>query len=341
MSVGILGTGCVTALGANLKDILRGVRSGFRPDAKQLVHPSSGKSIEYLAVPDEVLSAVQREPRLRRSSRISHLAMQAARDATAGIDVTKMHLGVIFAATDGGVIYTRRFFSDLAEHGTQAGSPLLFPETVYNAPASHIAAALGVTGTTSTVVGDASIAVHALSMASDLVATGECDACLVVAAEEIDWIVCEAYGSWRLRSGNALTFSEGAAAILVGRHGGIALEARPGRSYSTLSDATRALRSLVDAERKVPAGLQLLVDSKSGTKFDRAEQQALEVLPIAAEVLSPKRLLGESFAASSLGQVALAVEALAGADPGATALVSILGWNGQCGVVELTVEGLK
>jgi 3-oxoacyl-[acyl-carrier-protein] synthase III len=263
--------------------------------------------------------------------------MRAARDAIQGVDLDGLRLGLIFAATDGGVIYTRRFFAELAEHGTQAGSPLLFPETVYNAPASHIAAALGVTGTTSTVVGDASIAVHALSMAADLVELGDCDACLVVAAEEIDWIVCEAYGAWRLRSGNGLIFSEGASAVLVGKQAGITFRAWPGKSYTTLSEASSALRLVMEAANHSTPGLQLLVNSVSGTKFDRPEEDAATILSEAVEVLSPRRVLGESFSASALGQVVLAFEALTGASAGASALVSILGWNGQCGVVELSV----
>jgi len=39
-----------------------------------------------------------------------------------------------------------------------AGSrPLRFPETVFNAPASHLAAILGVTGATYTLVGDEAV----------------------------------------------------------------------------------------------------------------------------------------------------------------------------------------
>ena len=44
---------------------------------------------------------------------------------------------LIFAVSDGGVIYTRKFYDQVVREG--AGSPLLFPETVYNAPGSHIA----------------------------------------------------------------------------------------------------------------------------------------------------------------------------------------------------------
>src|SRR3712207_7831863 len=42
------------------------------------------------------------------------------------------------AVSNGGVIYTKRFYHEVVESGAEAASPLLFPETVFNAPASHL-----------------------------------------------------------------------------------------------------------------------------------------------------------------------------------------------------------
>ena len=66
------------------------------------------------------------------------------------------------------MIYTKRFYRDVVETGAQSASPLLFPETVFNAPASHLAAILGVTGTTYTVVGDGAVGLLAIKMAEDV-----------------------------------------------------------------------------------------------------------------------------------------------------------------------------
>jgi 3-oxoacyl-(acyl-carrier-protein) synthase len=55
--------------------------------------------------------------------------------------------------------------------GASAASPLLFPETVFNAPASHLAAILGITGASYTLVGDGAVGVLALRMAEDLMAS--------------------------------------------------------------------------------------------------------------------------------------------------------------------------
>ena len=66
-------------------------------------------------------------------------------------------LAVIFAVASGSVVYTRRFYEQVTKQGAKAASPMLFPETVYNAPASHLAALLGIDGATYTLVGDNSV----------------------------------------------------------------------------------------------------------------------------------------------------------------------------------------
>ena len=74
----------------------------------------------------------------------------------------------IFAISNGGVTYTKRFYHEIVDTGAQAASPLLFPETVFNAPASHLAAILGVTGATYTLVGDGAVGLAAIKMAEEL-----------------------------------------------------------------------------------------------------------------------------------------------------------------------------
>src|SRR5438046_7959344 len=104
----------------------------------------------------------------------------------------------LFAISHCGVIYTKRFYRDIVETGAQSARPLLFPETVFNAPASHLAAILGITGATYTLVGDGAVGTLSLKMAEDLMARDAFDYCLVVGAEEADWLLCDAYRKWRL-----------------------------------------------------------------------------------------------------------------------------------------------
>ena len=64
--------------------------------------------------------------------------------------------------------------------------------------ASHLAAILGITGASYTLVGDGAVGILALKMAEDLMADPDLDRCLVVGAEEADWLLCDAYRKWRL-----------------------------------------------------------------------------------------------------------------------------------------------
>ena len=141
-----------------------------------------------------------KHPRLRRASAISKFAVVAGLAALddARVHVNAERIALIFAISNGGVIYTRRFFHDIVETGAQSASPLLFPETVFNAPASHLAAILGITGASYTLVGDGAVGILALKMAEDLMASETLDHCLVVGAEEVDWLLCDAYRKWRL-----------------------------------------------------------------------------------------------------------------------------------------------
>src|SRR5437870_12820708 len=105
---------------------------------------------------------------------------------------------IVFAFSNGDVIYTNRFYLNIVETGAQSASPLLFPETVFNAPASHLAAIFGITGTSYTLVGDGAVGVLAVKIASDLLENEAFDFCLVVGAEEADWLLGDAYHIWRL-----------------------------------------------------------------------------------------------------------------------------------------------
>jgi hypothetical protein len=341
MSPHIQGIGWVTPAGRGIDEVFSAIREGRRPAIRELKNPFSGQAHPVLLVDSATVDDVTRLPRLRRSSAISHFAEAAALDAVkaAGYQPGSSRLALVFASTNGGVIHTRRFFSDISKSGPHAGSPLLFPETVYNAPASHIAAALGITGTTLTLVGDSTAGTDALAAGIDLLASDACDHCLVVAAEEADWTLCEAYAAWGLStrnpedaisSGQGAIFSEGAAALLLGREGGCPAveDVRAGIAFHSLEEARRRMTSLC-AEMDASSCTRL-VSGCSGARFDIVESD----LPTHIERLTPKLVLGEAFAASTLIQTACAAIAL---PEGARSLVPAAGYHGQ--VAALTVRG--
>src|SRR5207237_4896838 len=142
-----------------------------------------GRDYPVFRIPPSALVKAPAHPRLRRSSAISRFSAVAGLEALANPNVkldpeTAKRTALIFAVSNGGVIYTKRFYHDIVESGAQAASPLLFPETVFNAPARHLAAIFGITGTSYTLVGDGAVGVLALKMASDLLENAAFDFCL-------------------------------------------------------------------------------------------------------------------------------------------------------------------
>ena len=197
----------------------------------------------------------------------------------------------------------------------------MFPETVFNAPASHLAAVLGITGASYTLVGDGAVGILALKMAEELMINSELDRCLVVGAEEADWLLCDAYHQWRLlcaappiepfaRPPRGMILSEGAGAVVLAREGTLALEAiHPGGNFAR----RRELGSRLDAiarDLRSAARTDLLIVSANGTFIDGAEAAAAENHFPEAAIYTPKPALGESVGASALWQLICAAQAL-------------------------------
>ena len=324
MSLGIAGMGWVTPLGSDLAGVWDRLLNGETGSAQSISSPL-GSDYSVFRVPAEAIARAPAHPRLRRSSAISRFAVVAGlatlEDASLKLDAeTAARTALIFAVSNGGVIYTKRFYHDIVASGAQAASPLLFPETVFNAPASHLAAILGITGASYTLVGDGAVGILALKMAEDLLASEALDRCLVVGAEEADWLLCDAYHKWRLLRSAPLiepfrqpprgtVLSEGAGALLLGRTGDIRLEKiSAGTNFRKQREAGDALGKIL--EELGDDDIDLVVASANGTFIDAAEDDA--VLRSCPDAISyaMKGALGESVGASSLWQTICGAQCL-------------------------------
>jgi 3-oxoacyl-(acyl-carrier-protein) synthase len=229
-------------------------------------------------------------------------------------------MALVFAVSNGGVIYTRRFYDDIVENGPRAASPLLFPETVFNAPASHLAAILGITGATYTVIGDGAVGILALKMAEELMEDHRLDHCLVIGTEETDWLLCSAYRRWRLlrtappiepfqEPAKGTILSEGAGAVLLSRTGSVRLEriicGPDFTSQSLAKDSIEAIFSQLCESR-----VDLVLVSANGTFIDGAEHSAISKHCSRAQILAIKGALGESVGASAFWQIICGAQSL-------------------------------
>jgi 3-oxoacyl-(acyl-carrier-protein) synthase len=324
MSLAIAGMGWVTPLGNGVDAVWESLLRGDEASATAVSEQFGDRSYSAFRVPESAVTGLA-HPRLRRASVISRFAAAAGLEAlqVAGLKVDSQNAGriaLIFAISNGGVIYTKRFYRDVVETGAQSASPLLFPETVFNAPASHLAAILGVTGATYTVIGDGAVGLLAIKMAEDVMTDKSLDYCLVVGTEEIDWILCDAYRRWRLlrsappiepfgKQKRGMILSEGAGAILLAREGTIIIErAHPGGCYGRRGEAEEILKGILRDLSQVE--IDFVISSANGTFIDQAEQAALEQVIPDAIAYTAKPALGESVGASGLWQVILGAQAL-------------------------------
>jgi 3-oxoacyl-(acyl-carrier-protein) synthase len=324
MSLHIAGMGWVTPLGSGIDDVWDRLLKGDTAEAELLSNPL-GRDYPVFRVPASATAKAPAHPRLRRSSAISRFAAVAGLEALANAGITltpeiAQRTALVFAVSNGGVIYTKRFYHDIVETGAQAASPLLFPETVFNAPASHLAAILGISGASYTLVGDGAVGILAIKMAEDLLLNDALDYCLVVGAEEADWLLCDAYSKWRLlRSAppiepfqtppRGMILSEGAGAVLLGPSGSVEVtRISSGTNFAHQREATIAVDQVFAA--LCPPSLGLVAASANGTFIDQAEAPAIEKHAPEAPVYAIKQALGESVGASSLWQTIAAAKAL-------------------------------
>ncbi len=340
--------GWATPVGKDLQRVWHLIREGHRPDPTLESLPSGPPACPVLRISENDLSEAIALPRLRRSSRISHLAVTAAVDAVTDAGLNADHLArtaLIFVTSDGGIAYTRRFYSEVVKAGS--GSPLFFPETVYNAPTSHIAARLGLQGEAITLAGDSAAGLAAVRLGCVLLATGDVDHCLIVSAQEVDEITCEAYRRLGLirrelgRDPSGEILAEGATAVVLARQGGCLVHCpHPGLTYSSNADATKQMDTLLQSVLKSHTP-QIIVSGQSGISLDAAERDPIKRLLPQATRITPKVTLGESLANSAIQQVITAALALRERGPEAEALVPAVGFNGQIGVLLLTGARLE
>lgn len=328
MSLAIAGIGWVTPLGTGIGSVWERLLNGEEACATTISEEFTDRVYSVFRVPESAMKGLP-HPRLRRASAISRFAAATGLHAleSAGLKLNAQsakRIALIFAISNGGVIYTKRFYREIVSTGAHAASPLLFPETVFNAPASHVAAILGVTGATYTLVGDGAVGLAAISMADEVMENEALDYCLIVGTEEIDWLLCDAYRRWRLlrvappiepysNQNRGMILSEGAGAVLLARNGLLSIErAHPGGYFFRRTEAEKILKAILRDLRQTE--IDFVISSANGTFIDRAESRALQELIPRALVYTAKPALGESVGAAGLWQVIVAAQALRSAE---------------------------
>ena len=311
MNISITGIGAVSPAGWGVDALMEALRSGAEIPPTLLDRNLAGAWIRtpVLRVPAEG-ATTPKFPRLRRTSPISKFAAAATAEALgedrlAEIAAGNLRVGVVFTLINGCVNYSNRFFSETLADPAMA-SPILFPETVFNAPSSHLSAMIGSHAPNDTLIGDSSGFFSGIDLAAEWISRGEVDGCLVVSGEEIDWLSAEGL---RLYSKNYRP-SEGAAAVYLEAADG------PARLLRLPDPISLAASSRIDAARKIREQLHaqddghtLLVDGRAGVnRYDLPETTAWAGWQ--GPRWSPRTILGEGMGVSAALQIVAAVDAL-------------------------------
>ncbi|MEO7098143.1 MAG: beta-ketoacyl synthase N-terminal-like domain-containing protein [Luteolibacter sp.] len=331
MNLSITGTGAVSPAGWGVKAMMDALAAGEKLTPSLLERTPIQTPV--LRVPTEN-ATTPKFARLRRTSPISKFAAAAVVEALgetrlADIAAGKLRVGVIFTLLNGCVNYSNRFFGEVLADPAMA-SPILFPETVFNAPSSHISAMIGSTAPNDSLIGDSAGFFTGIDLAAEWIERGDVDGCVIVAGEEIDWLTTKGLCLYSRNYRPA----EGAGAIyLEAADGPVKLLRLPDPvSFSANSrvEAARKCRERLMVENDAST---LLVDGRAGIpRFDRPETLAWSDWSGAR--WSPRKILGEAMGASSALQVVAAVEALKSGDF-QKAVVTATGGNQQAAGVVL------
>jgi hypothetical protein len=329
MPLAITGIGAVSAAGWGVAPMMAALGAGETLPVTMLERAIGDEIIRtpVLRVPSDP-AASPKSNRLRRSSPISKFAAAAVMEALgasrlAAIGAGDLRVGVIFTLVNGCVNYSNRFFGEVLANPALA-SPILFPETVFNAPSSHLSAMIGSSAANDTLIADGTGFFSGIDLAAEWLERGDVDGCLIVAAEEIDWLSAEGLG---LYSKNYVA-AEGAGAIyLEAAAGPVSLLNLPDpisfASHSRCGAAHRCRETLAVTDD----GISLLVDGRAGIRrYDQPETAAWK--DWSGPRWSPRKILGEAMGAAAAMQVVAAVAAL---ESGSSrrAIVTATGGNQQ------------
>jgi 3-oxoacyl-[acyl-carrier-protein] synthase II len=224
-------------------------------------------------------------PRIyRRMSPISRMAVASSVEAVrdSGVDlnaIDRERIAIIMGTAYGSSSHVDDFYLSLLKDGPRGAQPFLFPETVPNAPASHIAMFHGITGPNSTFCQNEISAENAILYARNLLSQDLADVALVGGADELSAVQYSCYDAVgalnktkvkdsepaKPKLGGGLVLGEGAGILVMERHE-FALE-RGAKIYGTLRSGvvTGGITSIghyeVEGEQMARAMSQAIIEA--------------------------------------------------------------------------------
>lgn len=228
----VTGIGMVGPFGAGNVDFWQGITSG-----KGFLSPVTRYRFPRLAgeVPHFSLKEFVKDPRLNRLPSVSQYALASVVSAIsdAGIELKKIapeKIAIIFGTGNGPSHAVEKICTSLIEMGKRAADPLLFQESVFNAPASLISIFFGIKGPCLAIPQGQAAGGYAISTAINYLLSHDIDCALIVASDELSQAFHEAFSYLGVisptdnneegmrpfdRTRNGCVLSEGAVAMVL------------------------------------------------------------------------------------------------------------------------------
>ena len=326
----VAGVGAVSPAGWTVAALREALSHGQPLPVESIERPGWDKPLPARPVPNPAARPeFLAHPRLRRTSPITHYAAAAALEAVAGLRANRAgecRLGVVVCLQSGCVNYCCRFYAEMLKDPATA-SPLLFPETVFAAPASHLATLLEDASLAYTLVGDPASFLQGAALGVQWLEENRVDACLIIGAEETNWIIADAL--WHLDRPAVLASGSGALCLCcdpVLSLGVELLAITDPHTYSAHNSRRQAAQAMRNQLGK-SSPVEVLCDGLGASpRTDVSERAAWR--DWTGPRVSPKRILGEGLMAAAAWQCVAACDAVA-TGRFAAASVSLVGSNHQ------------
>jgi len=314
----VTGLGAISSAGVGLEPLLDVVRSGgsaLRPIPTEL----SGKEGYLWGRAEGFKASDFMSPlKARKLDRCSQFAVVAAGMALrdAGLDPAAFgacRVGIILGCGFGGIANSEEFLRGYMTSGIDGLVPMLFPNTVPNAPASNASIEYGMKGPNVTFVQRFCSAEAAFQMACRFLEEDRADIILTGGVDELEPFMIEAFRDLGQLRRYADGFSEGAGILVlekksVARERGAVIRAEVG-GVGTVGSLLPG-REAEGIARIFPSAVTPALVSLSGIA---GNHPLIREQVLSAPVLETGRILGVSLAMGGLAMLCLILSAPSGA----------------------------
>ncbi len=308
--IAVTGSGAVTAAGVGVPAVLAALKEGrscLQPVPRDMADDAAG--LVWGRAEQFKASDFMPPLKARKLDRCSQFAVASAGLALADAGIVKGSLpaeriGIALGCGFGGIANSAEFLTGYFQQGAAGLSPLLFPNTVANAPASNASIEYGIKGPNITFVQRFCSAESAILAACRYIEEGRADVMLAGGVDELTPLMMKGFAAMGQLHSHAGGFGEGAGILVLERDDhaaarGATVKGRLGRISTIGMLLPGAGQQGVD--RLLPGPRSFHRIAVSGA--EEAVQPLLRAVQ-APQIVFPGRTIGRSLA---MGGVTLAV----------------------------------